>query len=170
MTRAMKTTGLLAGLLVFGTCINAAAQEKKKVKKPEVEGKKVECKVMTIHASNSEGKTDPKLDNLPFLKKAPFNTYKSFSLISNKTYSMSIGKPVSLSLPVKAEISGKLAFQGTNEALKELNFKLYLLKQKSKEPEEIKFAVHGKAPFLYVRPFKDGLLLLHFRCFEAEKT
>ncbi|MFH1437776.1 MAG: hypothetical protein ABIJ56_18860 [Pseudomonadota bacterium] len=168
MTRATKITGLLAGLLVFGYCMNASAQEKEKPAKPEKAEKKAECKVMTIHASNSEGKTDPKLDKLPFLKKAPFNTYKSFSLISNKTYILSVNAPVSLSLPVKAEITGKLAFQGTSEALKELNFKLYLMKQKSKEPEEIKFAVHGEAPFLYVRPFKDGLLLLHFRCFEAK--
>lgn len=167
MTRATKITGLLAGLLIFFCSINAAAQDNKK---PEKKEKKAKCHVMTIHASSSEGKSDPKLEKLPFLKKAPFNTYKSFSLISSKTYILSINSPVSLSLPMQAKITGKLAFQGTNEALKELNFKLYLLKQKSKDPEEIKFAVHGNAPFLYVRPFKDGLLLLHFRCFEAEKT
>ena len=126
--------------------------------------KSAKCRVMTIHASNKEGKTDDKLKKLPILKKDPFSTYKSFKLISDKTYALEIKKPVALALPVQMEMTGKLAFEGVNDALKELNFKLFLIKSKSKEPEEINFAVHGKAPFLYVRPFKGGLLLLSITC------
>jgi hypothetical protein len=147
----------MAGAVLFLVSAGAGAE------------KIAKCRVMTIHASNKEGKTDEKLKKLPILKKAPFNAYKAFKLISDKTHMMALKKPVALSLPMQSELSGKLAFEGFNEALKELNFKLYVLKSKSKEPEEINFAVHGKAPFLYVRPFKNGLLLLSITCALAEK-
>lgn len=160
MIRALKTTkflGCLAGTLIFAFAFNAGAE------------KTARCRIMTIHASNKAGKTDEKLKKLPLLKKAPFDTYKSFKLISDKTHIMAVNKPVKLTLPVQAEMTGKLTFKGINEALKELNFKLFLMKSKSKEPEEINFAVHGKAPFLYVRPFKNGLLLLSITCSIAKE-
>jgi len=153
--------------ITLAACITGAALFL--VSAPAGAEKLAKCRVMTIHASNKAGKTDEKLKKLPILKKAPFNAYKSFKLISDKTHLMTLKKPVTLSLPVQSEMTGKLAFEGVNEALKELNFKLYVLKSKSKEPEEINFAVHGKAPFLYVRPFKSGLLLLSITCALAEK-
>ena len=161
MKRAPKALYILAGCLAaaaFVTFAAAAGAENQ-----------AKCRVMTIHASNKDGKTDEKLKSLPLLKKAPFNAYKSFTLISDKTYVLSVDAPVTLNLPVQSDITGKLAFKGFNEALKELNFKLLLLKSKSKEPEEINFAVHGKAPFLYVRPFKEGLLVLNIQCVPALK-
>lgn len=156
-SKTITLAACIAGAVMLLMSANAGAE------------KLAKCRVMTIHASNKEGKTDDKLKKLAILKKAPFNAYKSFKLISDKTHSMALKKPVKLALPVQTEMTGKLAFEGVNEALKELNFKLYLLKSKSKEPEEINFAVHGKAPFLYVRPFKNGLLLLSITCALAEK-
>jgi hypothetical protein len=145
-------TGCMAAAAILSFAAGAGAESQAK------------CRVMTIHASNKEGKTDEKLKKLPLLKKLPFSAYKSFTLISDKTYVLTEDAPVALNLPVQAEIAGKLTFKGFNEVLKELNFKLLLLKSKSKEPEEINFAVHGKAPFLYVRPFKEGLLVLNIQC------
>ena len=57
MTRAMKTTGLIAGLLVFGYCLNTAAQDKQKPAKPAKKEAKAQCRVLTIHASKSEGRS-----------------------------------------------------------------------------------------------------------------
>jgi len=131
---------------------------------PSIGGQNAKCRVMTIHATNKEGKTDEKLKNLSILKKPPLNSYKSFLLLSDQYYNLAPDSPVSLNLPLQIEMTGKLIFKGVNEALKELNFKLSILKSKSKEPEEINFALHGKAPFLYVRPFKEGLLLLSIQC------
>jgi len=125
---------------------------------------KAQCRIMTIHATNKEGKTDEKLKGLAILKKAPFTGYSTFLLISDRTHTLAAGAAVGLSLPAGSELSGKLNFKGANAALKELNFRLTMMKEKAKEPEEIDFAVRGKAPFLYVRPFKEGLLLLHFQC------
>jgi hypothetical protein len=139
-------------LLLFAGSGTAAAEEK------------AQCRILTIHATNKEGKTDDKLKDMAILKKAPFASYATFLLISDKTHALAAGASVGLSLPAGSELSGKLSFRGANAALKELNFRLAMMKEKAKEPEEIDFAVRGKAPFLYVRPFKDGLLLLHFQC------
>jgi len=126
---------------------------------------KAQCRVMTIHASGKEGTTDEKLKDLQILKKAPFDTYKAFYLLGDKTYTLTIGASSSLDLPAQTELAGKLAFKGINEAIKELSFNLAILKAKAKEPEQIAFAVKGKAPFLYVTAFKgDGVLLLHIQC------
>ncbi len=152
LVKAFPITGCILLAAVVSFAGGAAAQSK------------VMCRVMTIHASHKEGTTDVKLKKLPLLKKAPFNAYKSFRLLSDRSHVMAKDTPVTLSLPVQLEIVGKLSFKGFNEVLKEINFKLLLLKSKSKEPEEINFAVHGKAPFLYVRPFMDGLLLLNIQC------
>jgi len=73
---------------------------------------------------------------------------------------------VKLVLPADAGFTGKLVFKGANKALKELNFKLYLIKGKGKKKVEkvTSFAVKGEAPFFYVRPFKDGKLILYIKC------
>jgi hypothetical protein len=57
-------------------------------------------------------------------------------------------------------------FKGENKALHELNFKLYLIRGtgKKKKKEETSFAVRGSAPFFYVRPYKDGQLILDIMC------
>ena len=127
---------------------------------------KAACKVLTIHATNGEGTTDPRLENITELKKPPFNAYKTFHLLDEKDFDLVKDIPVSLSLPAGSALVGKLVFKGENKALKEMNFKLYLTKGsgKSKKEEETSFAVRGKAPFFYVRPFKGGQLILDIMC------
>ncbi len=124
------------------------------------------CKVLTIHATNKEGTTDPGLADIPELKKDPFNLYKTFHLLAEKEYTMVEDVPVTLSLPAGSGLSAKLIWKGMNPALKELNFKLSLVKGTGKDQKEevTSFAVRGKAPFFYVRPFKDGKLILYIRC------
>jgi hypothetical protein len=127
---------------------------------------KAQCKVLTIHATNKEGTTDPRLEEIPELSKPPFNLYKTFHLLSEKDYTLKKDVPVTLSLPAASGLVGKLVFKGENKALKELDFKLYLIKGsgKDKKEEETSFAVKGAAPFFYVRPFKDGQLILYIKC------
>jgi hypothetical protein len=136
------------------------------VASPAAAGEKATCTVLTIHATNKDGTTDPRLDEIPELKKPPFNMYKTFHLLSEKSYMLKKDVPVTLSLPAGSGLQGKLVFKGANKALKELNFKLYLIKGsgKKKKEEETSFAVRGKAPFFYVRPFKKGQLILHIMC------
>lgn len=138
---------------------------------PAVAGEKARCTVLTIHATNKDGTTDPRLEQVPELKKPPFNMYKTFHLLSEKSYTLKKDVPVTLSLPAGSGLQGKLVFKGENKALKELNFKLYLIKGtgKKKKEEETSFAVRGKAPFFYVRPFKKGQLILHIMCGEPAK-
>jgi hypothetical protein len=139
---------------------------------PVQAGEKAKCKVLTIHATNKEGTTDPRLKEIPELKKPPFNLYKTFHLLSEKNYMLTKDVPVTLSLPAGSGLVGKLVFKGMNKALKELNFKLYLIKGsgKKKKEEETSFAVRGKAPFFYVRPFKGGQLILNIMCGAPAKT
>lgn len=127
---------------------------------------KTTCKVLTIHATNKDGTTDPRLKEIPELKKPPFNMYKTFHLLSEKDHTLVKDVPVTLSLPAGSGLVGKLVFKGENKALKELNFKLYLIKGtgKKKKEEETSFAVKGSAPFFYVRPFKGGQLILYIKC------
>ncbi len=127
---------------------------------------KAACSVLTIHATNSEGTTDPRLEEIPELSKPPFNMYKTFHLLSEKSFSLVKDVPITLSLPAAAGLVGKLVFKGENKALKELDFKLYLIKGtgKNKKEEETSFAVKGAAPFFYVRPFKGGQLILYIKC------
>lgn len=127
---------------------------------------KAKCKVLTIHATNNEGTTDPRLEEIPELSKPPFNMYKTFHLLSEKDHQLVVDVPVTLSLPVASGLVGKLVFKGENKALKEMNFKLYLVKGsgKEKKEEETSFAVKGAAPFFYVRPFKGGQLILYIKC------
>ena len=138
---------------------------------PAAAGEKARCTVLTIHATNKDGTTDPRLDEIPELKKPPFNMYKTFHLLSEKDYTLKKDVPVTLSLPAGSGLQGKLVFKGENKALKELNFKLYLIKGsgKKKKEEETSFAVRGKAPFFYVRPFKKGQLILHIMCGKPAK-
>lgn len=127
---------------------------------------KAQCTVLTIHATNKEGTTDPRLESIPELKKPPFALYKTFHLLSEKTHTLVQDVPATLSLPAGSGLVGKLVFKGENKALKELNFKLYLIKGSGKEKKEkvTSFAVKGAAPFFYVRPFKDGQLILYIKC------
>ncbi len=138
---------------------------------PAVASEKARCTVLTIHATNKDGTTDPRLEQVPELKKPPFNMYKTFHLLSEKDYSLKKDVPVTLSLPAGSGLQGKLVFKGTNKALKELNFKLYLIKGSGKNKKEVEtsFAVRGKAPFFYVRPFKKGQLIIHIMCGEPDK-
>ena len=124
------------------------------------------CKVLTIHATNKEGASAPALEGIPELKKEPFSLYKTFHLLAEKEYAMVQDVPVQLSLPASSGLSAKLIWKGMNPALKELNFKLSLVKGTGKDQKEevTSFAVHGKAPFFYVRPFKEGKLILYIRC------
>lgn len=127
---------------------------------------KAQCNVLTIHATNNEGTTDPALEQIPELKKPPFNMYKTFRLLSEKDHTLTMDVPVTLSLPAGSGLVGKLVFKGENKALKEFNFKLYLIKGNGKDKKEkvTSFAVKGAAPFFYVRPFKEGQLILYIKC------
>jgi hypothetical protein len=55
--------------------------------------------IMVLHASNQGGGIDPRIGNLPQLKKPPFSAYDTYKLLSQSKTPLPAGKPIETQLP-----------------------------------------------------------------------
>ena len=59
----------------------------------------VQAEVMVLHASNAGGGIDPKVRDLPQLKKPPFSSYNTYRVLSQSQVSLPLGHQVDTTLP-----------------------------------------------------------------------
>jgi hypothetical protein len=59
----------------------------------------VSADIMVLHASNSGGGIDPRLEKLPQLKKPPFSSYDTYKLLTQTRVPLALGKPSDAQLP-----------------------------------------------------------------------
>jgi hypothetical protein len=79
----------------------------------------VTAEIMVLHASNTGGGIDPKIRDLPQLKKPPFSSYNTYRVLSESKVSLGGGKLVDAPLPNGGTV--KLALR---EAIGANRFKL----------------------------------------------
>ena len=79
----------------------------------------VDAEILILHASNSGRGIDPKVRDLPQLKKPPFSSYNSYHVLGQSRVALPLGKPVDTQLP-----NGGLFRLSFKEALAPLRFKL----------------------------------------------
>lgn len=110
----MKKLSILTAVAILSVLINvqtAFAQNS------------VTCKVFTIEASNSGNGVDAALKPYAgIFKNKPFDAFNSFTLISEKKYTLKLNTPTELSLPT--QLSGTLEFVGNTSNKLQLNLSL----------------------------------------------
>jgi hypothetical protein len=79
----------------------------------------VDAEILILHASNSGRGIDPKVRDLPQLKKPPFSSYNSYQVLGQSRVALPLGKAVDTQLP-----NGGLFRLSFKEALAPLRFKL----------------------------------------------
>lgn len=79
----------------------------------------VAAEIMVLHANNSGGGIDPKVRDLPQLKKPPFSSYNTYRVLSLNRVSLPLGRTLDTPLPNNGQF--RLSFK---EALAPGRFKL----------------------------------------------
>jgi hypothetical protein len=79
----------------------------------------VDAEILVLHASNSGGGIDPKVRDLPQLKKPPFSSYNSYRVLSQNRVPLPLGKVTDTTLPNNGTF--RLSFK---ESLPPARFKL----------------------------------------------
>ena len=60
---------------------------------------KVPAEVMVLHATNTDGGIDPRIGPMPQLRKPPFSSYNTYSLIARNSVTLSTAQPETTRLP-----------------------------------------------------------------------
>lgn len=79
----------------------------------------IDAEILVLHANNSGRGIDPKVRDLPQLKKPPFSSYNSYQVLGQSRIPLPLGKPVDTTLPNHGTF--RLSFK---EALAPARFKL----------------------------------------------
>lgn len=79
----------------------------------------VDAEILILHANNSGSGIDPKVRDLPQLKKPPFSSYNSYRVLGQSRVTLPLSKPVDTQLPNNGIF--RLSFK---EALAPVRFKL----------------------------------------------
>lgn len=144
----------------------AAADEKKPSapaeKAPPPAPASYKAEILVLHATNGDKGIDPRIGDMPELKKPPFSSYKSYELLRKVQHPLSKETPHTLDLPNGRVLQTKLL-----ELLPEENVRftasinqpggktfLPLLEVKAK---------HGQAFIVAGQSYKGGILVLVIR-------
>lgn len=98
MTRQRSSTEVVARLRGLGvalmvllatlaTTTEASAQES------------VRAEITVVHAIEAAGEIDPALADLPALRQAPFNAFRTMRVLSRPHHDLRVGRPVEVELP-----------------------------------------------------------------------
>lgn len=79
----------------------------------------VDAEILILHANNSGRGIDPKVRDLPQLKKPPFSSYNSYRVLGQSRVSLPLGRPIDTQLPNNGTF--RISFK---EALAPARFKL----------------------------------------------
>ncbi len=119
----------------------------------------VQAEVMVLHASNTGGGIDPKVRDLPQLKKPPFSSYNTYRVLSQSQVSLVAGRQVDTTLPNGGQFRLSL-----REALPGNRFKLAAtILQSNGQPFLPSLEVtlpHHEPFFIGAQSHKDGKLVL----------
>lgn len=59
----------------------------------------VRAEVTVVHAIEAAGEVDPNLADLPALRQAPFNTFRTMRILSRPQHQLRVGVPIEIELP-----------------------------------------------------------------------
>jgi len=160
---------LLASLLVglsFPSAAVAGSDEKKPAPPPQKTAPpaaaEFNAEILVLHATNGDKGIDPRIGDMPELKKPPFSSYKSYELLKKIKHPLAKDTPRTLDLPNGRVLQTKLL-----EHLPDDNVRftasinqpggktfLPLLEVKAK---------HGQAFIVAGQSYKGGILVLVIR-------
>ncbi|RYE94877.1 MAG: hypothetical protein EOO75_00810 [Myxococcales bacterium] len=119
----------------------------------------VSAEIMVLHASNSGGGIDPKVRDLPQLKKPPFSSYNTYRVLSQSQVSLPLGRTIDTTLPNGGQF--RLSFR---EAAPSNRFKLAatILQPNGQSflPSLEVTLPHHEPFFIGAQSHKDGKLVL----------
>jgi hypothetical protein len=120
------------------------------------------AEVMVLHATNGEKGIDPRIGDMPELKKIPFSSYKSYDLLQKAKLPLKPGEPATYALPNGRVLQMKLvdvlpdSSARVSASINQPGGKTFLPLLEVKAKVGQPFIVAGQA-------YKGGILVLVFR-------
>jgi hypothetical protein len=122
----------------------------------------VPADVLIVLAANAPGSIDPRLANVPALRRPPFDAYRSMSLLSSPRISLRIGQPHEIPLPNGRQIRIVLR-DVTPDGRYRLQVSINRPGQRDYLPELNVVASPGDPFFVAGQSFQAGTLVIGFR-------
>ena len=153
MTNA-RTSLSLAAVLLLG--VPAAAAQ------PAQGARRVEGEILIVLASEADGEVDSRLRSVPALRRPPFSSYRSMSLLESPQVRLRIGEPHEINLP-----NGRRMRLVLREVTERGRFRLQVSVNRPGErdylPEVNVVTSPGDPFFIAGQSFRDGTLVIGIR-------
>lgn len=99
MTKAGRWIGLPVSLCIALFAAAASAQGSNLVQSDRAKTASVPAEVLVVLAKEEEGKVDPELKKLTALRRPPFNSFRSMTILSKPKLTLTPGKDAFVKLP-----------------------------------------------------------------------
>ena len=116
-------------------------------------------RVLIVLASNAEGSIDPRLANVPALRRPPFDSYRSMELLSSPSIQLRAGQAEEIELPNGRRIRIALR-EVTNNGRLRLQVSINRPGQQDYLPEMNVVASPGDPFFVAGQSFRNGTLVI----------
>lgn len=145
----------LLGLLLASTAGVAAAQ-------PSAPSEPVAGQVLIVLASQVAGLIDPRLADVPALRRPPFDSYRSMALLESPRIELRVNQPLEVPLPNGRRM--RLVLQGTTpDGRYRVRVSINRPDQQDYLPEMQVVAAPGDPFFVAGQSFQSGTLVIGIR-------
>lgn len=155
----MRRASIITGLFV-AFALAASAQAQPRGKQPQAQP--VPADVLIVLASNEAGAVDPRLANVPALRRPPFDGYRSMALLSSPRIELRVGQAREVPLPNGRQIRIVLR-EITAEGRYRLQVSINRPGQRDYLPELDVVASPGDPFFVAGQSFQSGTLVIGIR-------
>lgn len=162
MRRTLTALSLSIALLA-----SAAASAQRPAKQRTASGP-VPAQVLIVLASNVPGVRDPRLADVPALRRPPFDSYESMALLSSPTIELRVGEPREVPLPNGRRIRIVL-LEITSEGRYRLQVSINRPGQQDYLPELNVVASPGDPFFVAGQSYQAGTLVIGFRLGQRDR-
>ncbi len=161
--RSVLTALLLAALASAAPVLAQppAVKQQRAATRPDAAAA-VSAQVLIVHAAHSARGIDPRLREVPALRRPPFDSYQSMALLSSPRIQLRIGQPENVSLPNGRHIRIVLR-EVTAEGRYRLQVSINRPGEQDYLPELNVVASPGDPFFVAGQSYQDGMLVIGIR-------